>query len=311
MIEKQTVLVLGAGASMPYGFPSGSELRRLIVDGLDIERSPGRIPSQLFNALNEAGFSRKRMTEFRKELLAADTTSIDLFLERRTEFLDIGKAAIASVLIPRESEQTLFQTWKEPQSERADQAWYQYFASTLDLNFGNLDFHRLTILTYNYDRSLDHYLCTVLKATCQQSPEQCWEKLQTIQIIHLHGELGRYDPFDKRFLPYGSPLNGRVLKRAAAGIKIVHEVKEKKRFMAANAALDNAEIVCFLGFGYASENMSRLRIKANTIGQQIMGTAYRLTDAEQRRLKLGAYLDKPFPSDWDVLRSLRESNVLG
>jgi len=42
-----------------------------------------------------------------------------------------------------------------------------------------------------------------------------------------------------------------------------------------------------------------------------MGTGYRLTDAEQRTVKLDDYLDKAFPSDWDVLRALRESDVLG
>ena len=31
MIEKPTVLVLGAGASMPYGYPSGAELRQRLI----------------------------------------------------------------------------------------------------------------------------------------------------------------------------------------------------------------------------------------------------------------------------------------
>jgi len=32
MIEKKTVLILAAGASKPYGFPTGEELLREIVD---------------------------------------------------------------------------------------------------------------------------------------------------------------------------------------------------------------------------------------------------------------------------------------
>src|SRR6267378_303056 len=101
MIEKRTVLILGAGASMPYGFPSGSGLRRHIIEYLD-------------------------------ELLSADTTSIDVFLERRTEFVEIGKAAIAATLIPLESTRNLFQTWTLP-SVLMSQTWYQYFASTLQM----------------------------------------------------------------------------------------------------------------------------------------------------------------------------------
>jgi len=32
MIKEKTVLILGAGASKPYGFPTGEELRREIID---------------------------------------------------------------------------------------------------------------------------------------------------------------------------------------------------------------------------------------------------------------------------------------
>ena len=37
MIRTPTVLVLGAGASMEYGFPSGERLRQQIVEGLSTE----------------------------------------------------------------------------------------------------------------------------------------------------------------------------------------------------------------------------------------------------------------------------------
>jgi hypothetical protein len=42
--------------------------------------------------------------------------------------------------------------------------------------------------------------------------------------------------------------------------------------------------------------MSRLKIKANTAGRQVLGTTFNLTDAEHRRLKLGAFVDADFPS---------------
>jgi hypothetical protein len=35
MLERKTLIVLGAGASMPYGFPSGDKLIRLIDKELD------------------------------------------------------------------------------------------------------------------------------------------------------------------------------------------------------------------------------------------------------------------------------------
>src|SRR6267143_5043839 len=179
------------------------------------------------------------------------------------------------------------------------QTWYQYFASTLQMNYSNWDVHRLTIITYNYDRSLDHYLFTILKASCQKSLEQCWQKFRTIRIIHLYGELGVYNPLEEEWLLYNSPLNGETIKRAAAGIRIVSENQDSKRFSEANDAISAAERVYILGLGYARETMARLSIRANAPGKRVSGTAYHLTEAERRRLQLGLYLDNPFPTDWD------------
>jgi hypothetical protein len=108
MIQSRTVLVLGAGASVPYGFPSGEELRRKVLRSLGLKPE---VPGSLLQLLNNAGFDHSHIQDFRTELLHANTTSVDLFLEKRPKFVDVGKVAIAAILLPLEADslKTIFE----------------------------------------------------------------------------------------------------------------------------------------------------------------------------------------------------------
>ena len=95
MITKPTVLVLGAGASIPYGYPSGENLVRDVV--LSISNTAWK---EIYNA---CGITDSEMYTFRSELHQSQKLSIDAFLEHRPEFLKAGKVAIALSLLSKES----------------------------------------------------------------------------------------------------------------------------------------------------------------------------------------------------------------
>ncbi|HEY6222343.1 MAG TPA: hypothetical protein VIW26_01050, partial [Gemmatimonadales bacterium] len=90
MIKQRIVLILGAGASIPYGFPSGEALRANIIK--DLSKST----AQPFQLLEAAGFEAKHITNFRSALQQSGQRSVDAFLEHRSEFVGIGKVAIAA-----------------------------------------------------------------------------------------------------------------------------------------------------------------------------------------------------------------------
>src|SRR5689334_1883669 len=120
MIKFPTVLILGAGASRPYGFPLANELRLEVIELIQEPDKPG-----LAKLLLECGFSAELIRDFREALAGSQAYSIDAFLEYRPGFSDIGKTAIAARLLPREVPKRL--TIKD--------SWYQYLFHHMKASF--------------------------------------------------------------------------------------------------------------------------------------------------------------------------------
>src|ERR1041384_2040838 len=114
MITEETVLILGAGASADYGYPLGRELMLNICDSLKKGFSP------LYKNLVNCSFHSSDIERFATDLRECNLQSIDAFLENRSEFEKIGKAAIAGTLIPHEDVLRLSRT-----------GWYEYLHSLL------------------------------------------------------------------------------------------------------------------------------------------------------------------------------------
>src|SRR5712671_5186207 len=103
MITTPTVLVLGAGASYPYGFPTGKQLKEQICNTFSPE---GSLPDVF--ASEECTLEPEQFFAFREAFLRSGQPSIDAFLERRPNFLDVGKLVIAFSLMPYEKEENLY-----------------------------------------------------------------------------------------------------------------------------------------------------------------------------------------------------------
>ena len=102
MITIPTSLILGAGSSMDYGFPSGSMLKWKIINLLAEPKG------EILETIADLGSDIQSATALSRELRFSAEGSIDAFLEHRPEFLLIGKIAIALVLCPYEHEEALF-----------------------------------------------------------------------------------------------------------------------------------------------------------------------------------------------------------
>ncbi len=273
MIENSVVLVLGAGASKPYGFPLGHELLVRAAEDRALYKAlswlqqplPGQVP------------------QFQAELRESKSPSIDAFVENRPEFEVIGKAAIAFYLVGCERKAELF---------RADNQddWYRYLLDMmLSDGYGAFASNRLRIITYNYDRSLEYAFLRALMFRYGKPLQECANQLRGIDIIHLHGELGGLPELSSEGgqRPYDTNVDPRYLNVAMQGIRIVHEADPNDdRFENAREALKDADYVIFLGFGYLRENLKRLRLQVHCRSSTVFcGTGVNITESESKLVR--------------------------
>ena len=92
MIKSKTVFILGAGASCPYGYPTGAQLRRQIC--LDFKK---QYLEWLKTNMDSASGREDRyewIKHFIETFFKSNTKSIDLFLARNEHLADAGKYII-------------------------------------------------------------------------------------------------------------------------------------------------------------------------------------------------------------------------
>src|SRR5689334_13629230 len=102
MISKKYVFILGAGASMPFGFPSGRQLIDGVNTTLSYSTRTGNINNAFVNLLIKRNHSLAEIDKFRNELQRSQINSVDAFIEHRPEFMELGKAVIGHVLLKAE-----------------------------------------------------------------------------------------------------------------------------------------------------------------------------------------------------------------
>lgn len=317
VISIPTVLIIGAGASVPYGFPTG----------------PGLIvrlcTTAYMDAMGKLGFSRDEYNEFRYVLRAAQPFSIDSFLAHNEHnWGRFARHAVAAIMLPQERKEELFRLEEYETSEPlAGQVirkewtghWYRHLWNAMcDEGLEGLPNNKLKIVTFNYDRSLEMYVSVAMRNYFPGHPSDRYVKeLQELDIVHVYGSLGVLsdgDDHDRDAVGFGD-VSLESIRTAAEGIRIISQGREDApSFMKAQQYCDWAERIIFLGFSYDKTNLNLLNVEgwqdSTSSGKKkrCLGTAYGLKEAEQHsvvcrfrpttQLSLGS-------SDDDCLQFLR------
>lgn len=219
MIRKNTVLVLGAGASCHLGFPLG---RKLIEDiyrfifsksrGLkkdkssyfQVEEENSVLLARFLelsgdkneqNSLYTAGY----VAQFAEDLNEAQPSSIDTFLALRPEYKLLGRICIIFCLSKYEDKDGwLWRPLRYPDRLSTDFpnfGWYQYLWSKMIEGVENIEQlrkNKLTIITFNYDRSLEYYLMRAIQKMFGVPEMDAAEVFKDIKIMHVYGKLGKF-----------------------------------------------------------------------------------------------------------------------
>lgn len=269
----KTVFVLGAGASIPYGFPSGSQLVEQIIESISPSFYRGGEEYYTKKPLADLlvkEFSSKELINFRETLNASQTYSIDAFLNYRREFIDIGKMAIVWHLLEAE--------YKALKGKKMKGDWYQFFWN--QINSHKEDLYSFSFYTFNYDRSLEYFLRTSAANLYGYKGVDLNNYLAKIPINHLHGTLG-----NMKFGHKSSIVTAGELSTAADNIKIIFEVDEMTMFEQFQDEVRKCDNIVFLGFGFHPDNIKRIgfpRIKffPKRSMPKIFSSAYGLKEVE-------------------------------
>lgn len=122
--------------------------------------------------------------------------------------------------------------------------------------------NRLSVITFNYDRSLEYFLCAAIKAREKGDDATALGLVRQLRIVHVHGTLGELSPADSDGRrPYRPDLSKDAVLLASRCIQVLPETKDdSEEFRLARDLIAEAERVVFLGFGFHDDNLGRLRV---------------------------------------------------
>jgi len=314
MLDKKTVFILGAGASCPYGYPSGLHLREYIC-------LPANIPPEKAKVLEEAIGSKGGYDDFRKKFEKSSTKSIDLFVARNPNLAPVGKSIIAYEIFDaehrslfREKAEWVREMFKSRQGDNTQQQylrnrdfqggiWYEYLFDRLTARLANKDDlpdfsfskGKIAFITFNYDRSLEYFLYESVRNSFTEVPEaQVIKCLKNLKILHIYGQIAPLKWQDSaKGIDYQPPISASLVRNTSSNIRTIYEEQQNPELVEAQNIISQAEQIFFLGFGYAPENMKILGLPEliPPSNCRVYGTAFGLNRVELKRIHTSGFKD--------------------
>jgi len=287
--ENYTLFILGAGANVPYGFPTALGLKNSICQNIEV------IYNSILGNRDDISKNQKErqiqsFENFKDKFSKSPTPSIDLFLSRNPEFENIGKSAILLTLIKSE-ENNLANgvSLKEPN-------WLEYLFNSITNNLVRPEDYKLfntnniKFITFNYDRLLETFFVSAMHHTFYKYHSEVIEKVRQLPIDHVYGHFGFLSWLaaptnDGSILDYGANCDYHQITSLIKNIKLIQD-RETLENNHLKELVRNANRIYFLGFSYAEENLKLLGIpdKLNDT-QKIYGTAFQNTFNEIKKIK--------------------------
>lgn len=245
MIETPTLFVIGAGGSAAALYPTGEALTEKIL--VDLRR--GEI---LHRKTLQAGFAEEQIEAFRSSLHDSSLNTIDSFLELMPDFRGIGTFAIAAELISNENEETLIALGRT--------SWYGKLRRVLGKGTEELHRSHVKFVTFNYDRSLEHFLFKAYSAVGVPNTEKLPHLMRNLGFIHMHGSLSPLPWWQKdASRPYAATSDTAMILASSKQIALAHEsLSIDYAGLTISQLIEEAQTIYFLGFGFAPENMNKL-----------------------------------------------------
>lgn len=306
MFKEGTLFIVGAGAGVEADMPTGPDLMAIISQKLNfyIDRFENeyRGDLEILDAIKVRfrGDSEAIDLHFKAGRKIANglagAISIDNYMHTHSTNPQVqicGKLAIAKSILEAEKRSKLSLPQGSIELDLSaswlNEAWYKPFSRKLMAGYQTEDvqsvFENVSVICFNYDRCIEHYLRFALSSYFGITRERAQELVETLSIVHPYGTVGElWNASSLPTVEYGQVLQLDSLVRAAERIRIFTEDQsDNKEIAKAKQLFAQAKHIVFLGFGYLDQNLEVLRTSfdANyTRKESIRGTAYGISDSD-------------------------------
>lgn len=320
----ETVFVVGAGASVDFGLPTGPQLNRSISAAMALGRDDYHQLRWLDDDVNNAfrswpGATPNQMVDASRTIVEgiAYHQSPDDFLfafGNDQAVVDAGKAGIVASILKAERLSWLCRLEGHERDVSDEElaaktsAWplhlIKLLAPGIRASDPHLLFESVAFVNFNYDRCLEQILYHGLQRSHRLSADLAAKVVSRIQIIHPYGWIGRPAWLSGMGTPL--PFGGRYGSRLPELASNIHTLTEGHNTAEERAALSDlmtsARRIVFLGFGFHPQNMNLIACepRLDRADPTVLATAYGVPHGQrevfQRRIRTSLGLvgpDKP------------------
>jgi hypothetical protein len=303
MLPSKTVFIVGAGASFEAGMPVGTTLRETISTKLDIRfddfgsKFVGTGDRAIFESLDrkygqKINFYLGKCWQIRDGIILSP--SVDDFInahQHDAAIAECGKIAISRSILEAERRSKLFYEKRSIRDtinfKSIADSWYGGFYQLLSqgVTKGNLDsiFENVTIISFNYDRCIEHYLVHAIAAHYQIPIEAASKLVESLTIFHPYGSVGRYFGVQQGRVEFGfggTPNIDDVLSNLKT---FTEKTEDAEGLNSIRKAIVDAEVLVFLGNAFHPINTELLideTFTSTTVSKRIFATRKGISDAD-------------------------------
>ncbi len=295
MLKQRTLFIIGAGASVDYGFPLGSQLindvRTLLKLSYDtighLKGDKTMIAAMKQHCSQNSGSFQDYFFAAQMVFggLRSGVLSVDNYVHTHADkplVAVLVKMAISTLILRYETASSLNRdyTMNFMSNSLPSGTWLESFckyhfamhqATKLDMIFNDVAF-----ISFNYDRCIERGLSIGIANYFGLNDDQAKKACLNLRLLFPYGSLGDLMQGNSiNHLAFGSPNNIDNLLAAAKNIKTFTEGTANQNFRDEVADLLNwCQTIVFLGFGYLGLNLELLGSPTIATSKRVFGTAY-------------------------------------
>jgi len=284
-----TLFVIGAGANAEFGMPTGTVLKEQIAKAVDFRRGAenGLLigDGNLYDLIGDRFRTEPDVYHnggIELSQLMAEFASIDEALHwfsGRAEIVSLGKVCIVRNILAAEARSKLAKVERFTATNTAfPEVWATEFLSMAigSLKKGEVEeaFSKVTIINFNYDRAIEHFLFLTLTTQFKLTEAEAVRAILKLKIIRPYGAVAPLP-----WQPGGTDVSfgaefgkdHEKLFAIAENIKTYTEQANAHVQPEIQAAIQRSRVIVILGFGFHQQNMVLLKA-ASPDGKRIFAT---------------------------------------